>query len=214
MSADVVIATFSEEQAERLTGLSRRQLRHWDSTGFLVPTFADEDRSNLYSRVYSFLDIVALRTLGVLRRQYGISLQHLRRVAAKMREMDLDVWTGTTLYVLNRGVIFEEPGTGKPQEIASGQYVLPLPLQVVVSDTRAAVADLWRRPQDKIGHVEHTRNISANYLVVAGTRVRVSSIKRLAEDGYTIDQIRAEYPQLTADDVKAALAQEGTLFAA
>ncbi len=61
-----IIQAFSEEHVERLTGLTKRQLRHWDRTGFFVPAFAVEDRRETLSRVYSFKDLVALRVLSVL----------------------------------------------------------------------------------------------------------------------------------------------------
>ncbi|WP_367120132.1 DUF433 domain-containing protein [Sphingomonas sp.] len=40
---------------------------------------------------------------------------------------------------------------------------------------------------------------------IAGTRIPVVSIQRLHEDGYSTQQIIAEYPRLTRADVKAAL---------
>ena len=54
-----VIAAVSEEHAERLTGITKSQLRYWDRTTFYVPRFAAHDRSMAFSRVYSFR-IVAL----------------------------------------------------------------------------------------------------------------------------------------------------------
>jgi uncharacterized protein (DUF433 family) len=40
---------------------------------------------------------------------------------------------------------------------------------------------------------------------VAGTRIPVGAIQRLHEDGYSIDAIIDEYPDLTQEDVKAAI---------
>jgi DNA-binding transcriptional MerR regulator len=62
------IAAFSEEQVERLTGLNTAQLRYWDRMGFFQPSYAGENRRIAYSRIYSFKDVVGLRTLGLLRR--------------------------------------------------------------------------------------------------------------------------------------------------
>jgi uncharacterized protein (DUF433 family) len=44
--------------------------------------------------------------------------------------------------------------------------------------------------------------------VIAGTRITVRSIKNLAGDGATTSQIIELYPDLTADDINAALATE------
>jgi hypothetical protein len=60
MSHDAVIAAFSEEHAARLSGVSRAQLRHWDRTGLLKPSYAEPDRRGAFSRVYSFADLVSL----------------------------------------------------------------------------------------------------------------------------------------------------------
>ena len=76
-----LIRAFSEDHVERLTGISKGQLRYWDRTGFFVPAFAHGNRRAAFSRVYSFKDVAALRVLNVLRNQYAVPLQHLRKVA-------------------------------------------------------------------------------------------------------------------------------------
>jgi uncharacterized protein (DUF433 family) len=50
--------------------------------------------------------------------------------------------------------------------------------------------------------------------VIAGTRIPVATIKRFAEDGYSVDQIRQEYPSLTEVDIKAAIKHESDGVAA
>ncbi len=41
---------------------------------------------------------------------------------------------------------------------------------------------------------------------IKGTRIWVSLILDFLANGMTIDEVRAEYPQLTADDIRAAIA--------
>jgi len=79
-----VIAAFSEDQVEKLTGITKSQLRYWDKTGFYSPSFADGNRRLAFSRIYSFKDIVALRVLGALRNQHNLSLQYLRDVSSRL----------------------------------------------------------------------------------------------------------------------------------
>ena len=203
-----LVAAFSEEQVQRLTGLTKAQLRYWDKTGFFTPSLSDEDKRLAFSRLYSFRDIVALRTLGVLRLQHNVPLQHLRKVAEKLSHLADALWTRTTLYVLNRKVVFDEPGTAKPREIVSGQYVMGIPLRAIVSDTEKDVQALRRRPKADHGRVERSRHVSRNAWVVAGTRIPVQAIHDFRDAGYTVRQILEEYPDLDADDVKAALAQD------
>ena len=65
-----IISAFSADQVVKLTGLKIRQLAYWDSLGFFQPQYAAEDRRSPYSRIYSFKDVVALRTLSVLKSEY------------------------------------------------------------------------------------------------------------------------------------------------
>jgi DNA-binding transcriptional MerR regulator len=204
-----IIAAFSEDQVERLTGLTKAQLRYWDSTGFFRPKFTDENRRAAFSRLYSFKDVVALRTLGILRNEYDVPLQHLRKVADKLSHLAGDLWTGTKLYVLNRKVIFHEPGTDLPREVVSGQYVIgTVLLKTVVSDTKKDIEKLHRRDPSKVGRVERSRFVSRNAWVIGGTRIPTAAIRRFKEAGYTIAQIIAEYPDLKPQDIRAALLHE------
>src|SRR3989442_10758543 len=200
-----IVAAFSEEQVERLTGLTKAQLRYWDRTGFFAPKFGDKNRRRAYSRLYSFRDIVALRTISVLRNQHDVPLQHLRKVAERLSHLADELWTKTKLYVLNRKVVFHEPGTGLPREVVSGQYVIGILLKTIISDTKKDVEKMQRRDPDKIGRVERSRYINRNHWVVGGTRIPTAAIRRFREAGYTMSQIIAEYPDLKLRDIKAAL---------
>ncbi len=209
MTADVIIRAFSEDSVMCLTGLTRSQLRYWDKTGFFAPEYVDKDSKAAFSRLYSFRDVVALRTLSVLRNQYNVALQHLRRVADKLSHLGYDIWTKTTLYVLNRKVIFHEPGTDLPPEVVSGQYVMGLMLKTIISDTTRDVEKMRRRDPEKIGRVERSRYVNHNAWVVGGTRIPTAAIKRFKDAGYTTEQIIDEYPDLTEVDIRAALRHEG-----
>jgi DNA-binding transcriptional MerR regulator len=206
--SDNVIAAFSEEHVSRLTGLSKTQLRYWDQTGFFTPSYVDEDRRLPYSRVYSFKDVLALRTLSTLRRQFKVPLQHLRKAKENLRHLSDELWTRMTLYVVDKVVIFHDPESDKPREIVSGQFVVPIELKAIVSDTREIVQKLRQRSPDKIGQVSKSRYVNHNAWVIAGTRIPTKSIRQFHEAGYTTDQIIQEYPDLTPDDVDAALAHE------
>jgi uncharacterized protein (DUF433 family) len=159
-----------------------------------------------YSRVYSFGDLLSLHILKVLRLDLGCSLQHLRQVKSKLAHMGEARWSRTTLYVLNRKVIFHDETKGEFREAISGQIVMQIiPLKAVRADMRAAVIDMNKRRGDELGRIEKKRNINHNAAVVAGTRISVGAIARLSEDGYSVAQIIAEYPSLTEADVSAAL---------
>ncbi len=213
-NADILITAFGEEHVERLTGITKSQLRYWDRTAFFVPAYADENRRSPFSRIYSFKDVASLRVLNVLRNQHNIPLQHLRKVADRLRHLADDLWIGTTLWVFGKRVVFQEPGQEAPREVVSGQYLLGLPLKKVVADTRQDVRRLLKRPKSQIGAVSHSRHINHNAWVVAGTRIPTGAIRRFKDAGYSVGQILEEYPDLTAVDVAGALSHEEKLVAA
>lgn len=199
-----VIGAFSEEHAERLSGVSLHQLRRWDRLGFLVPSYAAENRHLPYSRIYSFRDIVSLRVLNDLRNNKRVSLQHLREVAQKLVKLGDASWATTTLYVLGKRVVFENPNNSLREEVVSGQRVLDIPLKVVISDTRRAVQEMNKRTKEQSGKVIHSRFISNNDLVFVGTRVSVAAVQRYLDAGFSTDAIIKEFPDLTPADIAAA----------
>lgn len=201
-----VIRAFGADHVVRLTGLSMRQLRYWDETGFFKPRYASEDRRSPYGRIYSFRDVVALRALAVLRKQHKVSLQHLRRVAEELAGLGEDLWSETTLFVLDRQVYFREPDTGAVRNAADRQYVVDmLPLQQIAADVRTASEALTRRTRDQMGRVVRHRYISHNAWVVAGTRIPIAAIRRYMAAGFSVDDVLREYPLLTRADVSAAI---------
>lgn len=203
--SNVVISAFTEDHVERLTGISQRQLRYWDRIGFFVPSLAHADRKQAYSRLYSFRDIVCLKIVNALRNEANVSLSHLRGVKDKLSHLGDDLWAKTTLYVLNRKVIFDSPDMDRKEEVVSGQVMLQIPLKVVSGNMEEAVKTLQQRDEKTIGKIEQKKNVARNQAVVAGTRIPVRSIKAFADAGYTIDQIRSEYPSLTPADIQAAI---------
>ena len=209
-----VILAFSEDHVERLTGLTKSQLRYWDRTGFFSPTYADEDRSKAYSRVYSFRDVVGLRTLGILRNTYRVPLQNLRLAARRLSHLKDALWTKTTLYVLNRRVVFRADGTGQMEDAATGQLVMGLPLATVIADVQKESQKLRERQSGQIGTIERHRRVAQNAWVVGGTRIPVRAIRNFHEAGYSTQAIIKEYPDLTERDIKAALAHKESATAA
>lgn len=187
---ETVVLAFGEEHVERLTKLTKSQLRYWDRTGFFSPTYGEEgEKHTPYSRVYSFRDVVGLRTLGILRKDHNVSLQHLRQVAERLSHLKDELWTTTTLYVLNRKVIFHEEGSGQLREVVSGQYIAGIPLHKVMSDVAAEAENLRQRAPDRVGKIERHRFVARNAPVVAGTRIKTAAIKRFHDAGYSNAEI-------------------------
>lgn len=207
MSQNTLIAAFSEEHVVRLTGLTHGQLRSWDRAGFFQPRYAYEDRRVPYSRVYSFQDVVGLRTIAVLMKQYRISLQKLRKVAEELIRRGYDHWADVRLYVLKGQVYFRPPSAEEIESVWTGQFAM-VPVIDVINDVESKVQELKRRDSSQVGHVERHKYVARNSSVIAGTRIPTATIRRFKEAGYTVDQIIRQYPTLTPEDVQAALAHE------
>lgn len=200
-----VIAAFSESDASRLTGISVRQLRSWDRTDFFKPSLSGEGRRHAYARVYTFRDLVCLQVLNALRNEAKVPLPHLRETKKKLAHLGDDMWAKTTLYVLDKRVVFYNPDTERNEEIVSGQGVLQIPLTVVRANMAGKVTAFWSRQPEDVGRVERRRNIAGNRKVIAGTRIPVAAIQSFFEAGYTVEQICEQYPGLVREDVEAAL---------
>lgn len=209
-----VIGAFGEEAAARLSGLSVGQLRLWDRTEFLRPSYAGANSRQPFNRVYSFRDIVSLRVLGQLRNELKVPMQHLRKVSDKLSAMGDTKWTATTLYVLNRRVVFDDPETRQRQEVVSGQRVFNIPLRIAISDTRKAIAHMNDRGEEAVGSIARSKFVMQNDPTFAGTRIPVATVQRYLDAGCDTAQILAEFPDLTEADVKAARSYKGSSRAA
>ncbi|HZL60080.1 MAG TPA: DUF433 domain-containing protein [Stellaceae bacterium] len=206
MSDISVIRAFDADHVVRLTGLTHGQLRYWDKTGFFNPEYGSMQRTPV-GRIYSFQNVVGLRTLSILRGDYRIPLQRLRKVAVELYKHRNAPWSELTLHVLGTSVYFKEPETGKVREALSGQYAA-LPLKTIMEDVAEAANKLRQRTPAQIGRIEKHRFIIHNAWAVAGTRIPVRAIQRFHEAGYSPANIIREYPTLTEQDVKAALQHE------
>jgi DNA-binding transcriptional MerR regulator len=75
---------FTAKQVVALTGVPYKRLDSWANSGFLIPSIAEADGTGS-RRLYSFQDLVTLRTAKILR-DTGISLQGLRKVVQFLRD--------------------------------------------------------------------------------------------------------------------------------
>ena len=199
---------FTIEQAARVTGLSERQLRYWDKTGFFPPGFLGREGEHGL-RLYTFRDLVGLRALAELRKTHGISLQELRQTAVGLAERHETPWASLTLYVSGSSVYFDDPASGALIAGRPGsQAAMRLEMRRIATDTQAEVERLRSRHLDEVGKVVQKRNIAHNEPVVAGTRIPTVAIWNLHEGGMNAQAILREYPRLTVSDVRAALAFE------
>lgn len=75
---------FTAGEAEKLTGVPYNRLDYWARSGFIKPSVAGA-KGKGSKRLYSFRDLVALKTAKELR-DLGIPLQTLRKVVRHLRQ--------------------------------------------------------------------------------------------------------------------------------
>ena len=78
------MAGFTAKQVVALTGVPYKRLDSWANSGFLIPSIAEAEGTGS-RRLYSFQDLITLRTAKLLR-DAGISLQGLRNVVQFLRD--------------------------------------------------------------------------------------------------------------------------------
>lgn len=200
------LAAFTAQHVSLLTGLSGRQLSYWDRTGFFSPTLLAEHKHRAFGRIYSFRDVVGLRTIAILRNEHEVPLQELRRVGAWLRSKHDTPWSSLEFALQSRKVVFYEPGSRIPVEPrGAGQEVLAIALEPIANEMRAAANSLRNRDRADIGKLTRNRYVVHNAWVVKGTRIPTTAIWNFHDAGYTMAAIIKEYPRLTPADVRAAI---------
>ncbi|HEY1435703.1 MAG TPA: MerR family transcriptional regulator [Thermoanaerobaculia bacterium] len=143
---NVVARSFSTGEAARLTGLSARQLDHWDRKGFLRPSL---ERASGYgsTRRYSFADVVRLRVAARLRAS-GVGLARIRRCAQALARLDPQADLGRArLIVVGSTILWARTDREVVDLLKNGQLVLICSLGDAVAEAAGAVARLSREAE-------------------------------------------------------------------
>lgn len=143
----VVARSFSTAEVARLTGLSARQLDHWDRNGFLRPSL---ERASGYgsTRRYSFADVVRLRVAARLRAE-GVGLARIRRCAEALARLDPEAdLGGARLIVAGSSVLWARSDREVIDLLGNGQLVLVCSLGEAVVEAAGAVARLTQETAD------------------------------------------------------------------
>jgi uncharacterized protein (DUF433 family) len=188
-------------------------LRYWDATDFFSPELLDDHPRRAFGRIYSFRDVVGLRTIAVLRNKYRIPLQELRRVGEWLAAHHETPWSSLRFALTGRKIVFADRGT-YVEPTGDGQTVIEIGLEPIASDMRRESEKLRHRGQEQIGSVVRNRWVVHNAWVMAGTRIPTEAIWNFHQSGYDSSAIIREYPRLTPEDVRAAIEFEAGRHAA
>jgi DNA-binding transcriptional MerR regulator len=197
------LLAFTTDHVCRLTRLTPRQVRYWDETGFFSPTVVHGLR-RAFGRIYSFRDVVGLRTIAILRKK--VPLQELRRIGEWLLQHHQTPWSSLRLGLAGKKVIFFDPDSGVAVEARGGeQTVFAIALEPIANEMHQAAERLKERTSEDHGQIVRHRNVVHNAFTLAGTRVPTEAVWEFHQAGYKSDAIIKEFPRLTKKDVKAAI---------
>jgi DNA-binding transcriptional MerR regulator len=202
------ILAFTSPQVQRLTGLTARRLEYWDSTGVYQPTYRDDRPRRAYRRIYTFRDVVSLRTLVTLRDKFRVPLDELRKTGQYLMQFMDEPWT-KRFWVQDRRVLFHHPGTdllvdrhGQTSYVDYG---------AVWAEVEEETENWTRRDPNDVGQITRHRHIQHNQWVVKGTRIPTSAVWSFHKAVYNTPAIIQQYLTLEPEDVEAAIEHERKL---
>lgn len=195
--------SYSPKLAAALSGATLRQLSHWrkpgpDGSPVLAPELSAERPI-----LYSFRDVVALRTCVRLRQE--ASLQKIRR-ALNTLHVDLGLRDHLSSYQLvtdGSSIYLAEDDHAVDLVRSKGNVVIHQFVDVLQSfyvQGRQIPALLEPRP-----HVEVDPAVRGGEPVISGTRIPYDEVASLMRDGIAAEDIREFYPQVSADAARDAL---------
>ena len=143
---------YNSKLMSKVTGASIRQIDYWDRTGLVKPSVQIAVGKGI-PRLYSFTDIVQMKTVVVLRGQ-GISLQkirkciaylkaHLPEIEAPLPELKL-VTDGERIFVLT-----DDPKVVM-DTLKRGQLILSFSIGKLVQEIRVAVEKLTMKQTETV----------------------------------------------------------------
>ncbi len=207
-TTDLPLVAFTTELGADLTGLSVSQLRRWDRTGFFQPWRVNPNRRRAYSRIYSLPDVIALRAIAELR-EAGASFVEVKRHRNLLEPGEIGDWPAPSFHVVGTrlfasrdealAVLHEKSGQDEPVLIN---------LDEVAARVEQRVRKLAERRPEEIGQITRNRWIMQGVPIIAGTRIPTETIAWFHDNGYALDGILKNFPRLTPEDVRAAIAFE------
>lgn len=181
--------------AAALSGATMRQLSHWRretaSGAVLIP-----EVSRKRPILYSFRDVVALRTCVYLRKDS--SLQRVRQALGNLRNLgELGHLSQYTLVSDHGSIVLVKNDEAIDLVKNPGQCVMAEMSDVlgpIVNRNDVPIPPLLR-PND---HVEVHPEIRFGHPVVIGTRVPYENVAELVADGVPLNSVKDYYPSVDA----------------
>ncbi len=201
-----VTMAFTTQQTANLSNITPRMLRYWEETGVFHPEYIEQRNRGPFRRIYSFRDLVTLRTLSLLRKQHRLPLDELRKAGAYLQEFSERPWIDLSLRIQGRILVFRNPATGQwTAADASGQTVMTIDLQKISEESERVARLLTRRDPRHFGKITRNRYVMNNAWSLSGTRIPIDAVIELHGAGFSDNEILKQYPTLHQADIDVAL---------
>jgi uncharacterized protein (DUF433 family) len=202
----MMVEAFSQEQVQRITGLSRTQLDYWDRTDVIRPSIAEaEGRGS--PRLYSFRDLIKLKVASKMRRK--LRPAQMRDLMRQLEARGFDDPFVTVQFKETSGgrqIVYIDPEHGPlsahGREVGTQVESFGLPLRDLRTGLEQSVEKAFAR---KPGRITQARGLHGGQPVIAGTRVPVAKLVALSDAGWDNERILAAFPHLDERDIAAAL---------
>ncbi|RJL22036.1 DUF433 domain-containing protein [Bailinhaonella thermotolerans] len=186
--------------AAALSGASLGQLEYWrKKPPLLVPQYVSSNRV-----LYSYKDVVALRSLAYLRQKEKLSLQKIRISVHNLRRLGKDAHLSEyKLIRMGDTVVVAEGGQTIDLLKRPGNYVVAELVDVFGEfEGRQGRVLPFQRP---IRGVAVDPEVRAGYPVVEGTRVGYDQVAGLMRDNVPAEEVPMFFPSVTPESARAAL---------
>lgn len=197
---------YTTQLAAALSGATQRQLSHWRRDSGAGAVLVPEVSTSPPRVLYSFRDLLALRTCVFLRR--AVSLQRIRKAIENLRVLgEYEHLSRYQLVSDGETIMLVDADTVTDLVRSPGQGVLAIMgdvFQPFAVREGVVVPNLFHPRQ----HLEIDPETRGGEPVVTGTRVPFDLVAGLVRDGVPPEKVRDYYP-----DVSTEAARDATDFA-
>ena len=194
--------SFPVDITSALTGATKRQLQNWRSGAapLLVPEYGIRPQA-----LYSFRDLLALRTVAKLRKE--TSLQKIRRAFRALQDMDLTEHPSSYTLIARDNSIYLVEGSADATDLVKhpGQRVL-----ATLDDVFAPFLNFREDPVVNFIHPRERLEVREGRIggwpTIRDTRVPFDTIACLVATGdIPASEVSEHYPTVSASDVADAV---------
>jgi uncharacterized protein (DUF433 family) len=208
------LGAYTADRAAALSGVPRSTIHWWARAGVLVPSVSGSKQ-----RLWSFADLMALRTIYWLRRRKvhdsgvdipGTSMPAVRAALTYLNNLDQPLWKDGRpgVFVDNDGNVHLSTPRGVQTSEGQLEWGEVLDLIAPFSTLEGARGPDLYQPRPELRILPGKLSGSPH---VVGTRVETRAIAALFEEGYVLENIVQLYPYLSLDQIQQALDLEQQL---